>query len=275
MKRLIFAMLCTGVFSCYHSRSFSDELLSFDIKCTTAIIKQGAPSDDFAKIKGRRLACGDVVIISQHDNGRVLIQIAKKRSSSADTYGFAGEGITQKSDTGGLFLQVDHMYIPPTGATVNVDAKPGGACFFPQATQIKDATHGLCIANINPQKTLRTVYEFEFDVLKNTSKLMQIEPSKSSNFDRILQYTLMNQTLPEGKHPVWIYYLLDERTIKVTMPDLDLCVVTSDSSQSDLDILRNNVASPIARSSDDWSFAEEIWKAAFQKYMVSGSPKKC
>jgi hypothetical protein len=96
-----------------------------------------------------------------------------------------------------------------------------------------------------------------------------------NSFDKISQYTLMNETLPDGKHPVWIYYEIKGKTImRVTMPSLDMCGVMQDS-KSDIDILVENMAEPIIEGSSDWNMALDIWKTAFDKYMITGSPTYC
>lgn len=97
----------------------------------------------------------------------------------------------------------------------------------------------------------------------------------NSSFDKISQYTLMNEMLPDGKHPVWIYYEVKGKpVIRITMPTLDLCGVMSDS-KSDNDILNNNMADSISEGSDDWNMALDIWKTAFNKYMLTGTPTHC
>jgi hypothetical protein len=85
----------------------------------------------------------------------------------------------------------------------------------------------------------------------------------------------MNETLPDGKHPVWVYYEMKGKTImRITMPSLDMCGVMQDS-KSDIDILNNNIDIPIEKGSDDWNMALDIWKTAFDKYMLTGSPTHC
>ena len=58
------------------------------------------------------------------------------------------------------------------------------------------------------------------------------------------------------------------------MPSLDMCVVTPRSS-ADLGVIRSKNYDVILRASEGWDFALEIWKAAFQRYLVIGQPKAC
>jgi hypothetical protein len=62
--------------------------------------------------------------------------------------------------------------------------------------------------------------------------------------------------------------------MRITMPSLDMCGVMQDS-KSDIDILNNNIDIPIEKGSDDWNMALDIWKTAFDKYMLTGSPTHC
>lgn len=95
------------------------------------------------------------------------------------------------------------------------------------------------------------------------------------SFEKIAQYTLLDEVLADGRHPVWIYYeSKGNNVIRVTMPSLDICVV-SQSSKSDVHILENQKYSHIAKDSDDWNMALEIWREAFDRYIVSGTPTFC
>jgi len=58
------------------------------------------------------------------------------------------------------------------------------------------------------------------------------------------------------------------------MPSLDMCVVTP-SSEVDWGVIKSRNYDVIGKASRGWDFALEIWKAAFQRYMVVGQPKRC
>jgi len=80
--------------------------------------------------------------------------------------------------------------------------------------------------------------------------------------------------LADGKHPVWINYQTDDKIVRVDMPSLDMCVVTP-RSDADWGVIRSGNYDVIAQASEGWEFAREIWKAAFQRYLVVGQPKAC
>jgi hypothetical protein len=42
-----------------------------------------------------------------------------------------------------------------------------------------------------------------------------------------------------------------------------------------LGVIRSKNYDVILRASEGWDFALEIWKAAFQRYLVIGQPKAC
>ena len=92
-------------------------------------------------------------------------------------------------------------------------------------------------------------------------------PIAQGEFDRIFEYTLFDQTLPSGKHPVWVYYQSGEKIVRVDMPSMSMCVVTSDSG-ADLGVIASKEYDVIPRDLQGWDFALQIWSAAFQRYMI-------
>jgi hypothetical protein len=90
--------------------------------------------------------------------------------------------------------------------------------------------------------------------------------------DKILQYMFADQTLPDGKHPTWVYYITGKAVVRVDMPSLDMCIVTG-SSTKDMDLLNKKLLEVVPRS--EWKFALQIWKTAFDKYMITGTPHSC
>jgi hypothetical protein len=98
--------------------------------------------------------------------------------------------------------------------------------------------------------------------------------AESGSFDRIFEYTLFNETLQDGKHPVWIYYQSNDKIIRINMPSMDMCVVTPRSSP-DMGVINSRNYDVIPKASRGWEFAMEIWKAAFQRWLIVGQPKPC
>jgi hypothetical protein len=90
--------------------------------------------------------------------------------------------------------------------------------------------------------------------------------------DKILQYMFSDQTLPDGKHPTWVYYITGKDVVRVDMPSLDMCIVTGTSTK-DMDLLNKKLLEVVPRS--EWKFALQIWKTAFDKYMITGTPHSC
>jgi hypothetical protein len=84
-------------------------------------------------------------------------------------------------------------------------------------------------------------------------------------FERIFEYTLFNEKLPDGKHPVWIYYQSRQMLVRVVMPSLDLCVVTQ-RSEADVGLLKSGDFDVIP--TDQWGMALQIWRAAFQRDLL-------
>lgn len=97
---------------------------------------------------------------------------------------------------------------------------------------------------------------------------------KDKRFDRIFEYTIFSQTLPDGKHPVWVYYESGDKFVRVDMPSLDMCVVTP-RSEADWGVIKSRNYDVIPKATREWDFALEVWSAAFQRYLVVGQPKPC
>jgi len=251
------------------------QTLVFDIKCVDAYIKQGRPKDDFRKKTGQPIECGDSAVLSMLDNGRVLLQVATKGKARSTVYGFAGSGFERLSNELWL-MPVEHMYLPPTGTTADVDLGLGGGCIFAGSSDNIGETESIsCTTNIIPNELLRTVYRVKFDIVRKPEPVVTQEAASRNSFDKISQYTLMNEMLPDGKHPVWIYYEVKGKTIiRLTMPSLDICGVMPES-KSDIDILRSKKASNIQKDSTEWDMALRIWKTAFDRYLLTGIPTRC
>lgn len=96
------------------------------------------------------------------------------------------------------------------------------------------------------------------------------------DFASIVQFTNFGTTLPDGKHPVWVYYIGQgsKPIIRVDMPSLDMCVVT-EQSRADHDLLESRHYDVVRRGSRDWNMAHEIWDTAFRRHMLVGAPKAC
>jgi hypothetical protein len=102
----------------------------------------------------------------------------------------------------------------------------------------------------------------------------KLHRASDGTFDRIFEYTLFNRTLPDGKHPVWVYYQSGSKTVRVEMPSMNMCVVTPDSER-DLGVIKSRNYDSIKKGSEDWKFGIEIWKAAFARYMIVGKAIAC
>jgi hypothetical protein len=119
----------------------------------------------------------------------------------------------------------------------------------------------------------------DISVKRNLQGSDQLPPApaknpKNKDFDRIFEYTIFSQTLPGGKHPVWVYYQSGDKITRVDMPSLDMCVVTP-RSDADWGLIRSKNYDVIPKATQGWDFALEIWHAAFQRFLVVGQPKPC
>ena len=264
---------------------------SFNGRCTEGVVKQATPSVDLTKMRGSAISC-DAATIIELGNGRKLVQFAQKRGNLSPP-GFAGG---QFKFTGNNYsLIVDRVHPQRTlsgktpeqifseGATSAVPAE--GYCFFSNSDFSK-LTEFSCVTKTENADT-KIVYRLLFKVddvsVKRNLQGSNADaaptlPSQTSkdekSFDRIFEYTIFSQTLPDGKHPVWVYSQSGEKIIRVDMPSLDMCVVTP-SSEADWGVIKSRNYDVIGKASRGWDFALEIWKAAFQRYMVVGQPKRC
>ena len=69
-------------------------------------------------------------------------------------------------------------------------------------------------------------------------------------------------------------YQSGDKIIRVDMPSLEMCVVTP-LSDADSGVIRSKNYNVIPKASEGWDLALEIWKAAFQRYLIVGQPKPC
>lgn len=112
-------------------------------------------------------------------------------------------------------------------------------------------------------------------VLMATSAAAETNANTKGDFERIFEYTLFDRTLPDGKHPVWVYYQsAGGKIVRVDMPSMDMCVVTPEST-TDIGVIKSQNYDVIDKSSPNWNFAQDIWKAAFQRYLIVGKPRRC
>lgn len=97
------------------------------------------------------------------------------------------------------------------------------------------------------------------------------------SFAAISDYTMSEQNLPDGKHPVWVYYLSDGprmTIVRIEMPTMDMCVVTP-RSKRDMDISQPEASHHLIKGSPEWKLAEDIWENAFQRHLIVGEPQRC
>jgi hypothetical protein len=146
----------------------------------------------------------------------------------------------------------------------------------PEAFSTSSAFHQLLVKNDlfnsdGPTKT--SVYEC-YPSLHQASEIVANELPEKGDFERIFEYTLFDKTLPDGKHPVWIYYQSRGEVLRVEMPSMDMCVVTP-ASTTDMGVINSKNYDVIDTSSPLWNLAHDIWKAAFQRYTIVGTPRRC
>jgi hypothetical protein len=266
------------------------DLWTFNGRCTIGVVKQALPSIDMRNMRGSPIAC-DAASIMELDNGRKLVQFVQKHGRLS-LPGFAGSEF--KYTEGNYSLIVERVYPQRTlaGKTTeqifNESAKTAipaeGYCFFSDSDFSK-LTEFSCVTKTKNADT-KIVYRLSFKVddisVKRNLQGSNENPapeepapnSKGKSFDRIFEYTLFSQSLPDGKHPVWIYYQTGQKIIRVDVPSLDMCVVTP-RSDADWGVIRSRNYDVIANATQGWDFALEIWKAAFQRYLVVGQPKAC
>jgi hypothetical protein len=269
------------------SQASGMDLWLFNGVCKDSLVNQGSPNVDMRNAPGSVISC-DAASIMELDNGRILVQLAQKHGKTLPP-GFAGSEF--KYTEGNYSLIVDRVYPQQILAGKTTDqiygeggktAMPAeGYCFFSNSDFSK-LTDFSCVTKTE-NADIKILYSVSFkvddiSVKRNLQGFNESSHSAASQaakgFDRIFEYTMFNQTLPDGKHPVWIYYQTGEKIVRVDMPSLDMCAVTPRSS-ADWDVIKSKNYDVILKASKDWDFALEIWKAAFQKYMVVGQPKAC
>jgi hypothetical protein len=142
-----------------------------------------------------------------------------------------------------------------------------------------------CVAKFEDQRS-KIIYRVSFDVADITVKRnipgaaenAPASPPATSpqqgSFDRIFEYTLFNEALPDGKHPVWMYFQTGEKVIRVNMPSMDMCVVTP-QSRADMGVINSKNYDVIPKGTEGWDFATQVWQAAFQRWLIVGQPKPC
>jgi hypothetical protein len=71
-----------------------------------------------------------------------------------------------------------------------------------------------------PMTTLKTL-------IAASALLTLASAAEAKTFDAIYEVTLLNQTLPDGKHPVKAFYIAgsDAVQVQVQVPSLDMCVM--------------------------------------------------
>lgn len=266
------------------------DLWTFNGRCKEGLVKQGSPYVDMHNIRGTGISC-DAASIMELDNGRKLVQFVQKRGK-VNPPGFAGTEFKYAGKNYSLI--VDRVYpqrilagktteeIFSESAKTAIPAE--GYCFFSDSDFSKLTEFSFVTKTENADTKIIYSVVFKVDdisVKRNLQGSNENQPTapptqntKDKNFDRIFEYTIFNQTLPDGKHPVWVYYQSGEKMIRVDMPSLDMCVVTP-RSDADWGVIRSRNYDVIHRETRGWDFALEIWKAAFQRYLVVGQPKPC
>lgn len=266
------------------------DIWTFNGSCKKGVVKQGSPYADMHNIRGSVIYC-DAASIMELDNGRKLVQFVQKRGKLIPP-GFAGSEF--KNTEGQYSLIVDRVYPQRSVAGKTVDqnyseatktALPAeGYCFFSDPDFSK-LTEFSCVTKTE-NADAKIIYSMVFHVddisvkrnlqgsHENPTTTAQPKNTTNQSFDRIFEYTTFNQTLSDGKHPVWVYYKSGEKIIRVDMPSLDMCVVTPQSA-ADWGVITSKNYDLIPKASEGWNFALEIWKAAFQRYLVVGQPTAC
>jgi hypothetical protein len=277
---ILVAVLC-------RSASATD-LWTFNGRCKDSYVKQGSPWVDMTNIRGSAVSCDAASIITELDNGRILVQFVQKRGKMMPP-GFAGGEL--KNTEGNYSLIVDRVYqqrplvgkpteqIYSEGGKTSIPAE--GYCSFGDSDFSK-LTSFYCLAktiNVDTKIVHKVVFLVDDILVKrnlqgSTEKLPAAPNTKDHKFDRIFQYIIFNQTLPDGKHPVWLYYQSSENIVRIDMPSLDLCVVTP-RSVADLDVIKSRSYVVVPTGTKDWDFALEIWQTAFRRYLIVGNPKPC
>jgi hypothetical protein len=264
------------------------DLWTLNGHCMVGVVKQAPPSVDMRDMRGSAISC-DAASIMELDNGRELVQFVQKRGK-LNPPGFAGAEF--KYTEGNYSLIVDRVYPQRTlsgktteqifseGAKSAIPAE--GYCLFSNS-DFSRLTEFSCVSKTENAET-KIVYRVSFTVDdisvkrnlqgSNQAPVVPAQNPKDKSFDRIFEYTIFSQTLPDGKHPVWVYYESGDKIVRVDMPSLDMCVVTP-RSEADWGVIRSKNYDVIPKATKGWDFALEIWSAAFQRYLVVGQPKPC
>ena len=237
VRYLFIAGILSAVF--WPSAASAMDLWSLNGHCKEGShVKRGSPYIDMHNIRGAAIDC-DLATITEMDNGRKLIQFVKLHGRVLSP-GFAGSEF--KYTEGHYSLVVDRLY-PERAVAGKVTAVPAndGYCFFSDSDFSK-LTEISCVAvteNSNTKIIYRIVFQIDdISVKRNLQGLNEDTPPTAAprqstgdrTFDRIFEYTMFNQTLPDGKHPLWIYYQSGDKIARVDMPSLDICAVTPGSS---------------------------------------------
>jgi hypothetical protein len=269
-------------------RASAMDLWTFNGRCTEGVVKQAPPAVDMRNIRESPVPC-DAASIAEFDNGRKLVQFVQKHGK-LNPPGFAGAEF--KYTEGSYSLIVDRVYPQRSlvgktteqifSESANSAISAEGYCFFSDS-DFSRLTEFSCVSKTENANT-KVVYRLSFkvddiSVKRNLQGLNQAPATPAQNpkdksFDRIFEYTIFSQTLPDGKHPVWVYYQGGDKIIRVDMPSLDMCVVTP-RSEADWGVIRSKNYDVIPKGTRQWDFALEVWSAAFQRYLVVGQPKPC
>ncbi len=260
------------------------DLWTFQGNCEQAYVKRGRPDVDMGPLKGNPFQC-ELAFVMKFDNGRTSVQFMSKRGRIMPP-GFSGG--RYETTENGYSLVLDKVYPERklTGKTTGPEFKEisenrldaEGYCVFDNQDFSK-MSYFMCITKTIPSDDLKIVYRIPFVVREASFKSNFAEPSSRTrrsdgDFERIFQHTLDDKILPDGKHPVWIYFQSKENTVRIDMPSMDMCVVTAESS-ADMSLIGSKKYDVIEKSSPDWNFAHDIWKAAYQRYLIVGEPRRC
>lgn len=280
-----------GIVLMISSAASAMDLWSFNGHCTEGVVKQATPSVDMTKMHGSAISC-DAATIIELDNGRKLVQFAQKRGNLSPP-GFAGGQFKYTGNNYSLIVDRVHPQRTLSGKTTEQIFSEGatsaipaeGYCFF-SSSDFSKLTEFSCVTkteNADTKIVYRVLFKVDDIFVKRNLQGSNADPAPTvppqtskdiKSFDRIFEYTMFNKTLPDGKHPVWVYYQSGEKIIRVDMPSLDMCVVTP-SSDADWGVIKSRNYDVIGKASRGWDFALQIWKAAFQRYMVVGQPRRC
>jgi hypothetical protein len=281
---------CAAVFC---PAASAKDLWTFNGICKESVVKEGAPAVDMSGAPGTAISC-DAATITELDNGRRLVQFVQKTGEMLPP-GFAGGEF--KYVRGGFSLILDRVTPQRLLAGKQPDQIAGeagktampaeGYCVFGSA-DFSRLTEFSCETRTENAGT-KILYSISFkvddiSVKRNVADSQQRAPAgwqvenTQWDFDRIFQYTLFDRTLPDGKHPVWIYYQAAGTIIRIDMPSLAMCTVMA-GSVADRDVIKSGHADVISRTSKDpgkdWDFAIKTWRTALQHRLTPDGPEPC